>query len=77
MQKNNDTQDVHFYVRASYDIAIQLYQTPGMLFPCFTVRFNLQINTKYKQWKSVNVYSRWKLNTMVLYLYYIKKVKNR
>jgi len=37
MQKNNDTQDIRFYVRASHNIAIQLYQNPGALFPCFTV----------------------------------------
>ncbi|KAL0116972.1 hypothetical protein PUN28_010087 [Cardiocondyla obscurior] len=37
IQKNNDTRDIHFYVRASHNIEIQLYQTPGSLFPCFTI----------------------------------------
>ncbi|XP_029663491.1 uncharacterized protein LOC115235691 [Formica exsecta] len=37
MQKNNDTQDVHFYLRGSYNVEIRLYQSPGSLFPCFTV----------------------------------------
>lgn len=39
MQKNNDTQDVHFYLRTSYNVEIRLYQSPGSLFPCFTVRW--------------------------------------
>lgn len=38
MQKSNDTQDVHFYVRASSNVEVRLYQSPGALFPCFTVR---------------------------------------
>lgn len=38
MQKNNDTQDIRFYVRASHNIEIQLYQSPEALFPRFTVR---------------------------------------
>ncbi|XP_012217839.1 uncharacterized protein [Linepithema humile] len=37
MQKSNDTQDVHFYVRASRNVEIRLYQSPGALFPCFTI----------------------------------------
>ncbi|EFN79889.1 Plasminogen [Harpegnathos saltator] len=37
MQKSNDTQDVRFYVRASRDIKVRLYQSPGVLFPCFTL----------------------------------------
>ncbi|XP_039305190.1 uncharacterized protein LOC105195293, partial [Solenopsis invicta] len=37
MQKSNDTRDIHFYVRASRNIEIRLYQSPGALFPCFTV----------------------------------------
>lgn len=38
MQKNNDTQDVQFYLRASHNVEIRLYQSPGTLFPCFIVR---------------------------------------
>lgn len=38
MQKSNDTRDIHFYVRASRNIEIRLYQSPGALFPCFTVK---------------------------------------
>ncbi|XP_011865894.1 PREDICTED: uncharacterized protein LOC105560957 isoform X2 [Vollenhovia emeryi] len=37
MQKSNDTHDIHFYVRASHNIKIRLYQSPGALFPCFTI----------------------------------------
>ncbi|XP_071643001.1 uncharacterized protein [Temnothorax longispinosus] len=37
MQKSNDTQDIRFYVRASHNIEIRLYQSPGALFPCVTI----------------------------------------
>ncbi|XP_025262426.1 uncharacterized protein LOC112637275 [Camponotus floridanus] len=37
MQKNNDTQDVQFYLRASHNVEIRLYQSPGTLFPCFII----------------------------------------
>lgn len=44
MQKNNDTQDIQFYLRAGHNVEIRLYQSPGMLFPCFTVRWkNIQM----------------------------------
>ncbi|EZA48990.1 Hepatocyte growth factor-like protein, partial [Ooceraea biroi] len=33
MQKSNDTQDFRFYARASRNVAIRLYQSPGALFP--------------------------------------------
>ncbi|XP_032670210.1 uncharacterized protein LOC116843687 [Odontomachus brunneus] len=51
MQKSNDTQDVRFYVRAKRDIKVRLYQSPGVLFPCFTleIRRNDIISLLYQE----------------------------
>nr|XP_050849219.1 uncharacterized protein LOC127063448 isoform X3 [Vespula vulgaris] len=37
MQKSNNTYDIHFYVRANRNIAIQMYQNPINIYPCFTI----------------------------------------
>jgi len=53
MQKRNDTQDFHFFVRASHNVVIQLYQSPGALFPCFTVNrksfYLTYLSLKYRE----------------------------
>lgn len=37
MQKTNNTYDIHFNVRANRNIAIQIYQNPVNIYPCFTI----------------------------------------
>ncbi|KZC05361.1 Hepatocyte growth factor-like protein [Dufourea novaeangliae] len=45
MEKNNDTNDVRVFVRASQNIHIRLYRTPGMEYPCVTVTIGKDIST--------------------------------
>ncbi|XP_033330856.2 uncharacterized protein LOC117222927 isoform X1 [Megalopta genalis] len=45
MEKNNDTNDVRAFVRASQDIRIRLYQTPKLEHPCVTVTIGKNIAT--------------------------------
>ncbi|XP_043491579.1 uncharacterized protein LOC122517208 [Polistes fuscatus] len=37
MQKTNNTYDIQFNVRANRNIAIQIYQNPVNVYPCFTI----------------------------------------
>ncbi|XP_076666475.1 plasminogen isoform X2 [Andrena cerasifolii] len=45
MEKNNDTMDVRFYVRASQNVHIRLYQSPAIEYPSVTVTIGKHITT--------------------------------
>ncbi|KAK0089426.1 hypothetical protein PV325_007379 [Microctonus aethiopoides] len=51
MHKETVSSDIKFYVRADRNIAMQFYQSPGALYPCFTlsIGFNDVITIVYQE----------------------------
>ncbi|XP_034194054.2 uncharacterized protein LOC117610589 isoform X2 [Osmia lignaria lignaria] len=45
VQKNNDTKDIRFFVRASQNIHIRLYETPALEYPSITVTIGKEVTT--------------------------------